>query len=84
MNWALLISKLMDLNLNIVRVEIPGNCEVWSKIEIQGEYNMIKIFGEKIKDKEPANLEQNIYNSRESGRLVLEIPLKLSEYRWSF
>ena len=68
-------------NKIIVRVEIPGNCEVKSKIEIQGEYNMIKIFGEKIKDKEPDNLEQNIYNSREIGRFVLEIPLKYAVYR---
>ena len=71
-------------NKIIVRVEIPANCEVNSKIEIQGEYNIIKIFGEKIKDKEPDNLEQNIYNSRESGKFFLEIPLKSAEYRLSY
>ena len=65
-----------------VRVEAPGNSteNIQTYIEKIGEYNIIKIYGEKIKDKEPANLEQNIYNSRENGKFVLEIPLKYSEY----
>ena len=64
----------------IVRVEAPGNCELKSKIEIQGEYNVIKIYGEKKKDKEPENLDKNIFNSREIGQYSLEIPLKFAEY----
>ena len=64
----------------IVRVEAPGNCNLESKIEIQGEYNVIKLYGEKKKDKEPENLEKNIFNSRERGHYSLEIPLKFSEY----
>ena len=65
----------------IVRVEAPGNCTIQSKIEIQGEYNVIKLTGEKIKDKEPENLDKNIFNLREIGKYVLEIPLKIGEYR---
>ena len=65
----------------IVRVEAPGNCTIQSKIEYQGEYNIIKLTGEKIKDKEPENLEKNIFNIRELGKYVLEIPLKIGEYR---
>ena len=71
-------------NKIIVRLEIPGNFDLRSKIEIQGEYNIIKIFGEKKIDKEPSKLEQNIYNSRENGKYILEIPLKFAEYRLSF
>ena len=41
---------------------------------------MIKIWGEKIKDKEPKNIEDNIFNSREYGRFSLEIPLKTEDY----
>ena len=65
----------------IVRVEAPGNCTLSSKIEIQGEYNVIKLTGEKMKDKEPENLDKNIFNLRENGKYVLEIPLKMGEYR---
>ena len=64
----------------VVRVEAPGNCNLESKIEIQGEYNVIKLYGEKKKDKEPENLEKNIFTSREIGHYSLEIPLKFSEY----
>ena len=71
-------------NKIIIKFEIPGNFDLQSKIEIQGEYNIIKIYGEKKIDKEPAKIEQNIYNSRESGKYILEIPLKFSEYRLRF
>ena len=67
-------------NKIIVRVEAPGNCNLESRIEIQGEYNVIKLYGEKKKDKEPENLEKNIFNSRELGKYSLEIPLKFAEY----
>ena len=67
-------------NKIIVRVEAPGNCDLESKIEIQGEYNVIKLYGEKRKDKEPENLDKNIFTSREIGPFSLEIPLKFSEY----
>ena len=72
-----------DKNKIIVRVEIPGNCDLNSEVEIHGEYNIIKLTGEKKKDIEPANLEENIYNLRENGKFVLEIPLKFAEYRLS-
>ena len=67
-------------NKIIIRVEAPGNCNLISKIEIQGEYNVIKIYGEKKKDKEPENLDKNIFTSREIGHYILEIPLKFDEY----
>jgi len=64
----------------IVRVEAPGNSSIESRIEIKGENTFIKINGTKIKDKEPEELEQNIYNSREIGSFSLRIPLKTEEY----
>ena len=68
-------------NKLIVRVETPGNCKIsTSKIETQEEYNVIKLTGEKIKDEEPKNLDENIINLRELGKFCLEIPLKTSEY----
>ena len=70
-------------NKIIVKVEAPGNCTIKSKIDIQGEYNIIKLTGEKMKDEEPESIEKNIFNLRESGKYILEIPLKFSEYRLS-
>ena len=34
-----------------------------------------------MKDKEPENSDKNIFNLRENGKYVLEIPLKIGEYR---
>ena len=68
-------------NKLIIRVETPGNCKIeTSEIYINEEYNVIKLTGEKKKDKEPENSDDNIYNLREIGKFNLEIPLKMSEY----
>ena len=60
----------------IVRVEIPGNSSIQSELETVGEYQVIKLTGEKVKDKEPEKIEENIFNMREYGRYSLEIPIK--------
>ena len=67
-------------NKIIVRVEAPGNCNLDSKIDYAGEYNIIKIKGEKRKDKDPQNEKDNIFNTREYGNFSLEIPLKTEDY----
>ena len=64
----------------IVRVEAPGNSTIESNIEVKGERTFIKLIGTKIKDKEPEELEQNLFNSREIGSFSLRIPLKTGEY----
>ena len=66
-------------NKIIVRVEIPGNNKIDSKIDYLGEYSVIILKGIKKKDKEP-KLEDNIYNSREFGDFELNIYLKTDEY----
>ena len=65
-----------------VRVEAPGNSteNIQTYIEKIGEYNMIKISGEKKRDKEPEKAEDNIYNTRENGKFFVDIPLKSQEY----
>jgi len=67
-------------NTIIVRVEAPGNCKVNSEIDYAGEYTIIKLNGEKKKDKEPEKIEDNLYNSREIGNFSLDIPLKTDDY----
>jgi len=65
----------------ILRFESPGNTYLDPpEIEFAGEYNIIKIKGEKKKDKEPANREDNIFNTRENGKFSFEIPLKTEDY----
>ena len=67
-------------NKIIVRVEAPGNCKIDSDIQYAGEYNIIKLKGEKRKDKDPQNEKDNIFNTREYGNFSLEIPLKTEDY----
>ena len=67
-------------NKIIVKVEMPGNCEVKSKLNFAGEYTIIKISGEKKKDKEPEKLNSNIINKREIGPFSLNIYLKTEDY----
>ena len=64
----------------IVRLEVPGNCDFKANIINSGEYHYIRIEGNKKKDKEPAEIKDNIYNNREIGDFTLDIPLKASEY----
>ena len=67
-------------NKVLVRVEAAGNCKIDSDIEFAGEYNIIKLRGEKKKDKEPQNETDNLFNTREYGSFSLEIPLKTEDY----
>jgi len=64
----------------IVRVEVPGNCIIESKIEFAGEYNIIILSGKKKKDKEPYIESHNLYNTRKYGDFSLAIPLKTEDY----
>ena len=64
----------------IVRVEVPGKTAIKAGLEISGEYNIIKIMGEKQLDKEPGKLDDNIHNTREYGNFYLDLHLKTEEY----
>ncbi len=63
----------------IVRVEVPGNCTIESDSDQVDQYHILKISGEKIKDKEPEKLEDNIFNMRKYGHYSLEIPIPESD-----
>ena len=67
-------------NKIIIRVEAPGNCKLNSEVVVCDEYFIIRLKGEKIKDKEPEKIEDNIYNLREFGKFVLDIPLNSKDY----
>ena len=64
----------------IVRLEGPGNCQLKSDFGYSGEYTIIRINGNKKKDKEPEKLEDNLFNSRELGNFSLDIPLKTEDF----
>ena len=66
-------------NKLIVRVEAPGNCNLKSSTHNSGEYLVLRLEGEKKKDKEPADLKDNIRCNREIGEFCLDIPLKSNE-----
>jgi len=64
----------------IIRIEAPGNSNIKSEIFFSGEYTLIRLSGLKKQDKEPHNLRDNIFNSREFGNYTLNIPIKTSDY----
>ena len=66
-------------NRIIKRFEATGNCSLKSEFNFHGEYTIIRLEGMKKIDKDPAKIEDNIFNSREFGNFILDIPLK-SEY----
>jgi HSP20 family molecular chaperone IbpA len=62
-------------NKIIVRVEVSGNKELKASQEHNSSYNMIKVEGEKKKDKEPEKDEDIMFSNREFGKFSLDIPL---------
>ena len=65
-----------------IRVELPGN--VVPKIlpvKYMGENTIIGIEGEKKKDKDPKNIDDNIFNSRDFGKFFVEIQFKTEDYK---
>ena len=64
-------------NQIVVKVEAPGKCTIKSSIQHSGEYTIIKISGNKEKDKDPLKTGDNFFNGRENGEFSLDIPLKL-------
>ena len=59
----------------VLRIECPGNIELSCNHRVVDKYNLIEIRGIKNKDKEPINLQDNIFNGREFGKFSIDIPL---------
>ena len=66
-------------NKIVIKVEVPGISSISSKIEYSGEYTIIRLKGVKKPDTEPKS-EDNLYNTREFGDFVLDIPLKTEDF----
>ena len=64
-----------------IRVEVPGNVKLNVDHKVMGDNTIISITGKKIKDKSPAKLTDNIYNTREFGDYGLIIPLKIEDFK---
>ena len=61
----------------VVKIEIPGNYQLsWSFVN-SGEYTIIKIIGNKLRDNPLENENNDIYNIREYGIFSINIPIKL-------
>ena len=66
----------------IVKIEGAGNTSINNcPIELSGEYTILKINGIKKKDKEPAKIEDNIYNNREFGNFYIQIYLNSNDLK---
>ena len=63
-------------NKLIIRVEVPGNVDYLSSdIRYSENFTIIQIKGKKKKDKEPEDFEDNIFNIREFGEFIINIPI---------
>ena len=67
-------------NKIIVRVEAPGESSLRTEFLRNEGYTFIRIIGNKQRDNEPSKIESNIYNTRESGEFLLDIPLKYEDF----
>lgn len=67
-------------NKIIIRVEISGNFNITAERLLNGEFIIIRLKGEKKRDLEPENLDDNIYNTRKFGKFALDIPLIAENY----
>ena len=59
----------------IVRVEVSGNKDLKASQEHNSLYNIIKVEGEKKKDKEPEKNDDVMFTNGEFGKFSLDIPL---------
>ena len=62
-------------NKIIVRVEISGNSELSASLYYDSLYNIIRVSGEKRKDKVPEKNDDTIFSNREFGKFYIDIPL---------
>ena len=67
-------------NKIIIRVEISGNFNITAERLLNGAFIIIRLKGEKKRDLEPENLDDNIYNTRKFGKFALDIPLIAENY----
>ena len=74
--------KPKDEDKIIIKVEVPGNSSIKSKIDYVGEYTIIRLTGNKDKDKLPEDIKDNIHITREFGKFSLDIPLKTEDYKF--
>ena len=62
----------------IIRIEAPGNITVKTDFKYSQNFTIIKISGNKRKDKEPLDIRDNWFNTREFGDFNIEIPLLIN------
>ena len=65
-----------------VRIEVPGNYTLnCGNLKYRGEYTIIPILGEKITDKTPSKVEENLYTTREFGKFEVNIYLLTEKFK---
>ena len=67
-------------NQIIIKIEAPGNCSIHSSVQLNAEFIVIKIRGEKERDMSVGAIEDNVLNRREFGKFSLDIPFKQTDF----
>ena len=69
-------------NILEIRVELPGNIDYKIQpVKYIEDDTVIIIEGEKKKDDDPKNIEDNIFNSRDFGKFFVEIQFKTETHK---
>ena len=64
----------------IVKFECPGNFGISNyTLKENGGIKFLTIMGEKRNDKEPKNVSDNVYTSREYGKFSIDVPIKYED-----
>ena len=64
-----------------IRIELPGKIQLNLTHKVVGDETIVSIKGEKLKDKKPDKIEDNVVNLREYGEFEINIPLKVQEFK---
>ena len=70
-----------DDNTLEIRLEVPGNTDCSVEYKVEGDKTIITVKGNKRKDKQPENLDKNLFYSREFGEFEVNIPLKVEDFQ---
>ena len=64
----------------IVKIECPGNfSKINCSLKENGGYKFLSVIGEKRPDKDPKNINDNVYTSREYGNFSIDIPIQFED-----
>ena len=67
-------------NVLEIRIEAPGKVKINADYKVVGKETIITFKGNKMKDRVPTKISDNLFNIRTFGEFEINIPLKVEDY----